>query len=227
VGNPSESDVGRTVRVSMSVLLRIRDDDRLVLFHMPSRPGSFGPPGGVFKYFQPATCVLDEFDFRQERSNRQPDPTKADLRGFLPAPRLRHFLRWYNSGAYRENAAECLARELLEELDEVGLPHLCDGVHGTPFVHLHTVDEGPHDVPGRNYRQYRRFEVYDLVTTDSNALWLLQELSAAGTDPAVPLVTCVSRQSVVDGRHETALIAPHTAFLLGQERVRQDIPPVT
>jgi hypothetical protein len=226
VGSPTESDVGRLVRVSMSVLLRIRDDHRLVLFHMPSRPGSFGPPGGVCKFFQPAACVLDEFDFRLERSRRRPDPTKADLRGFLPAAELRHFLHWYNSGAYRENAVECLTRELFEELDEIGLPHLGHGVHGTPFAHLHTVSEGPHEVPGRTYRQYRRFEVYDLVTADSNAVWLLQELIAAGSEPTVPLVTCVSRQHVVDGRQGSALIAPHTAFLLGHERVRQDIPPV-
>jgi hypothetical protein len=210
----------------MSVLLRIRDDHRLVLFHLPSRPGSFGPPGGVCKYFQPAACVLDEFGFQQERSRRRPDPTKADLRGFLPAPRLRHFLHWYISGAYRENAVECLTRELFEELDEIGLPHLSHGVHGTPFVHLHTVSEGPHDVPGRTYRQYRRFEVYDLVTADSNAVWLLQELIAAGSEPSVPLVICVSRQHVVDGRQGSALIAPHAAFLLAHERVRQDIPPV-
>lgn len=210
----------------MSMLLRIRDDHHLVLFHMPSRPGSFGPPGGVCKYFRPAIRILDELDFRQEGSRRRPDPTKADLRGFLPAAKLRSFLHWYNSGAYRETAIECLTRELFEELKETGLSHLGNGLHGAPFVHLHTVSEGPHEVPGRMYRQFRRFEVYDLVTVDSNAVWLLQELIAAGTEPAVPLVTCVNRQSVVDGRDGSALIAPHTAFLLGHARVRQDIPPL-
>lgn len=180
----------------------------------------------MFKYFEPAARILDELNFRQERRNHQPEPTKTDLRGFLPASRLRHFLHWFNSGAYRENALECLAREVIEELDEVGLSHLDPGVHGTPFVHVRTVTEGPHEVPGKTYRQYRRFEVYDLVATDSNGLWLLQELIAASTNPAVPLVTCANPASVLDGRHETVLITPQTAFLLGPKRVLRDIPPV-
>lgn len=215
------------MRVSLSALLRIRHDDQLVLFHMPSRPGSYGPPGGVFKYFHPATSVLDKLDFRHELSNRRPNPTKADLRGFLPAANLRDFLHWYSSGAYRETAVECLARELFEELAEVGLPHLADSMRRTDFTHLRTVNEGPHEVPGKSYRQYRRFEVYDLVTADSNTLWLLQELVAAGADPTVPLVTCANGQSVRDGRHGTTLVAPQTAFLLGHMRVLPDIPPVT
>jgi SMODS-associated NUDIX domain len=226
VGAPADDDTDRTIRISMSVLLRIRDDDRLVLFHLASRPGAFGPPGGVLKYFPPATVVLDELGFRPERSNRQPNPTREDLRGFLPASELRRFLRWHDSGAYRETAVECLTRELVEELAEVGLPHLCHGTHVAPFVHLRTVGEGPQEVSGQTYRQYRRFEVYDLVAPDSDMLWLRQELVAAGSDPAVPLVICVDREGVLHGRHETALIAPHTAFLLGHERVRQDIPPV-
>lgn len=226
MGASMGSPAARTVRVSMSMLLRVRDDARFVLFHMPSRPGSFGPPGGVCKYFPPATGLLDELGFQQERSSREPDPTAADLRGFLPATRLRHFLRWYDSGAYRENAIECLARELAEEFDEVGLPHLGNGFDGAPFVHLHTVDEGPDEVPGKAYRQYRRFDVYDLVAANGAALWLLQELVSAGADPDVPLVMCATRQSVLDGRHKTALIAPHSAFLLSRGRIMQDIPPL-
>lgn len=216
----------RLVRVSMSVLLRIKDDERYVLFHAVSRPGSCGPPGGVIKYFPPATRILDDLDFREERTEWRPELTRSDLRGFIPATRLRRFLRWFASGAYRERGVECLVRELVEELGEVGLERLIPGVESLAYTHLRTVSEGPHQVAGKAYRQFRRFDVYDVVISSSTALALVRQLIEAGANPEFPLVVCASRVSIRHGRHQDLLVAPQTAFLLGDRRIMQDIPPV-
>ena len=221
------AEAKRLVRVSMSVLLRIKDDENYVLFHTLTRPGCYGPPGGVIKYFPPAVGLLEGIGFQEERVGSRPDLTRCDLRGYIPAGALPRFLRWFDSGAYRENAAECLLRELTEELGEVGLDPLQPAVPSLSYTYLRTVTEGPHKVPGKAYRQFRRFEVCDIVTANSTALQLARQVLAAASDPAVPFVLCASRASVEHGRIREMLIAPHTAFLLGSQRFLSDIPPIT
>ncbi len=127
---PSPPPRDRLLRVSFSALLRIRDEDRMVLFQTPARPDTFGPPGGVFKYFDPATPALGRLNFRVEQRATAEDTTRSDLRGFLPYSSMKGFQRWFATGAYREDATECLRRELLEELAEVGFPGLAEDARG-------------------------------------------------------------------------------------------------
>ncbi|WP_018686592.1 hypothetical protein [Actinokineospora enzanensis] len=221
----SGSDPRRQVRVSLSMLLRIREDERFVLFHSINRPGLYGPPSGVVKYFPPAVPVLEEVGFRPERTG--PNTLQwADLRGFLPDHGLRDFLRWFESGAYRESSRECLVREFTEELGEVGLPHLAADMGELDHRLVRTVSEGPHDVPGKQYKQFRRFEVYDLLTPNTATLRLVRELVAAGADQARPLVVNAHPEDIAHGRHGRVLIAPQTALLLGDRRVLPDVPPM-
>jgi hypothetical protein len=212
------------IRVSFSALLRVKDDNRYVVFHTPSRPGSFGPPGGVFKYFEPAVGTLERLHFREERIRSRQDVMKWDLRGFLPARSIRAFQRWFASGAYREDAAECLRRELIEELDEVGFPHLASEVRGLALARVGAMVEGPFDVPGKGYRQLRRFEVHDLVATEGSATRLRQHLIELGTDPTVQTVLCPTAEEIVHGRSGSALIGPHAALLVRPRRVNPDLP---
>jgi hypothetical protein len=216
----------RLVRVSLSVLLRIKVDDRYVLFHSPSRPGSFGPPGGVTKYFPPAARILEKLGFQEERTNAQGRVMESDLRGFLPAGSVRDFMRWHRTGAYREDPAECLTRELLEELGEVGLEQLRPAVPRLTFEQARTVVEGPQPVAGKTYRQLRRFEVHNLVPTDSAALKLGRHLVEVGKDPEFPQVICADRADIEHGRHGSALINPQSAFLVGSRRILPDVPPM-
>ncbi|MFC6082573.1 SMODS-associated NUDIX domain-containing protein [Sphaerisporangium aureirubrum] len=217
----------RTVRVSFSALLRIKDDHRYVLFHMRNRPGSYGPPGGVYKFFPPAARLLDSLGFRQERFTSEAGRARADLRGFLPSRSVRRFVTWFDGGAYREDTDECLRRELEEELEEVGLPALAGEVPGLAFAHHRTLLEGPYNVPGRPYRQLRRFDVYDLVTTHGAAAWLWQRLIEVGGDPSASEVVCATESEILHGRCGAALIAPHSAYLIGVRRKRQsDLPPM-
>jgi hypothetical protein len=223
----SPADMARRVRVSMSVLLRIKDDNEHVLFHSLSRPGSYGPPGGVIKYFPPAAAILEAIGFQEERPEaRREALTRWDLRGFVPATAVRDFLRWFGTGAYREDPEECLFRELLEEFQEVGLAELAHSVRALSYAPVRSVTEGPDQVPGKLYTQLRRFEIYDIVATDSTALRLTRELVQAAMSPDYPLVLAASRADIEHGRQGTALIGPQTSLLLGPQRIRPDLPPL-
>ncbi|WP_372669604.1 SMODS-associated NUDIX domain-containing protein [Amycolatopsis kentuckyensis] len=214
------------VRVSFSALLRIADDDRYVLFDSPKRPGSYGPPGGVVKIHPPAARLLETWEFRPERTATGAEKMKADLRGFLPGGALRLFQAWFATGAYRETAAECLRRELREELAEVGLEAAEPLTRSVAFTPVRTVREGPDQVPGKPYLQVRGFEVYDLALLNPDAVRLRGELLEAGHDERRTGVICASFDDIVHGRLGPALIAPHSAFLAGPARLAADLPPV-
>lgn len=214
------------VRISFSALLRVRDDDRYVLFHSPTRPGVCGPPGGVIKYFPPAAGLLDRLGFEQERIPPQAESAGWDLRGVLPSRSVRRFLAWFATGAYREHAADCLRRELAEESVEVGLGPVAENLHEVGFSHVRTVVEGPSPAPGKPYRQLRRFEVYDLVTGNGVGLRIRERLVRAGAAEEHPEVVCASRADIRHGRLGRMLIAPQSAFLMGGVRLTPDLPPV-
>lgn len=220
------SDRFGSIRVSFAAILRIRVDERFVLFHTPSRPGTFSPPGGVYKYFWPAEQLLEKMGFREDRIDAFAGIMKFDLRGFVPAAAMRDFRRWFASGAYREDTAECLRRELGEELKETGLDHLVPGTHQLAFSPVRTIWAGPHPVLGFAYRQLRRIDVCDLVMSDPAAQQLRGELIRAARDDAVPTVISVTADDVRYGRSGAALIAAQTAYLVGSERIRPDIPAI-
>jgi hypothetical protein len=212
------------VRISFSALLRLADDDRFVLFDAPKRPGAFGPPGGVIKFFPPAARILDGLGFQAERTGSPHHKLKADLRGTLPAGALRRFRTWFASGAYRETADECLRRELHEELAEVGVRGLGNVVSELEFTSVRTVREGPLSVPGKNYRQVRGFDIRELAMTNSAARRLSRELAEAGEDDAYPGVLLAGLDDITHGRLDRALIAPQSAFLTGPSRLAPDLP---
>jgi hypothetical protein len=214
------------VRISFSVLLRLADDDRFVLFDAPKRPGAFGPPGGVVKFFPPAGRILDSLGFQPERTGSPHRKLKADLRGTLPAGALRRFRAWFASGAYRETADECLRRELREELAEVGVLGLDGMVSELEFTPVRTVREGPDSVPGKSYRQLRGFDVRELKMTNSAARDLGRTLAEAGEDDAYPGVLLAGFDDIAHGRVDRALIAPQSAFLSGPSRLAPDLPPL-
>jgi hypothetical protein len=212
------------VRVSFAAILRIRDDDGIVLFEAGSRPGAFTPPGGVFKYFGPAADVLDRLGFRPERWTDRESDMRNDLRGVLPARSVPEFLRWFDSGAYREDSTECLRRELTEELTEVGFPALAGEAPNLSFAHFGTVVEGPCAVPSKPYRQLRRFEFHDLVCADQQAVRLRDRILELAADPHVHTVLTGSTEDITHGRAGKALVAPHAGYLTGGMRTRSDIP---
>ncbi|MFJ1762954.1 hypothetical protein ACIOD2_21765 [Amycolatopsis sp. NPDC088138] len=214
------------VRVSYSALLRVTDDDRYVLFDSPKRPGAYGPPGGVFKIHPPALRLLESWGFQPDRTTDGAERMRGDLRGILPVGALRSFQAWFATGTYRETAAECLLRELREELVEVGLDAAGPLTGSLVFTSVRTVLEGPTAVPGKDYLQVRRFDVHELALLDPAAVRLRRELVEAGRDDSCAGVICANYGDLAHGRLGRALIAPQSAFLAGPARLGPDLPPV-
>ncbi|WP_173142258.1 SMODS-associated NUDIX domain-containing protein [Kibdelosporangium persicum] len=218
----------RRVRVSFSALLRIRDDDRYVLFHAINRPGSYGPPGGAYKYLSDGEAQLERLGFKDE-----PKPTglidhmRHDLRGFVDSRSVKKFIRWFDSGTGRESATECLRRELAEELAEVGHPELIDHVASLEFTPLRVVQTGPRQEPGTDYLHLRRFEVYDIAVAPTGAAaQFKQRLLELAEDPTTHLIVGVGATDIEYGRCTAGLIGGQAAFLIGTKRRHPPIPAV-
>jgi hypothetical protein len=178
----------------------------------------------VFKYFPPAERLLEEMGFREDRIDLFAEDMRFDLRGFMPAAATKDFCRWFASGAYREDTTECLRRELGEELAECGLGPLVPYSRQLSFSLVRAVSAGPDAVPGRAYRQLRRFAVCELVMSDATAHRLRAELVRAGMDDSVPSVICATAADISYGRSAEAMIAAQAAYLIGDSRIHEDIP---
>src|SRR5438105_15920103 len=66
------------MRVAFSALLRIADSDQYLLVRNLHRPETFGPFGGVYKYFDDAQPALDKFEFHPQMIGPDSD-MKSDL----------------------------------------------------------------------------------------------------------------------------------------------------
>jgi hypothetical protein len=152
---------------------------------------------------------------------------RHDLRGFLPAARVLGFARWLQWGVDREPATECLRRELIEELDEVGHNELVSEAQEIGFRFVRRVLDGPIKVAGESYRQIRFFEVYDLALDKPDAVELRTTLLVLAADPAESQIIGASRREIARGRAETHVVLPQSAFLTGDRRLREDIEPAS
>ncbi|MEU8240623.1 hypothetical protein AB0C07_20465 [Actinoplanes missouriensis] len=211
------------VRVSMSALLRVKVDDCYVLFHHPYRPSVYGPPGGVFKFTSAARQDLDRLSFVEQRATGRQQEMENDLRGFVPGRRAIGFMRWFSSGKGRESGEDCLRRELVEELRETNHAELEPMIADLHFELVRTVFEPPTD---RTSMTARQFEIYDIVKDTPRAAELIDRLIAIGHDPGDTQIIAVSGTDIDNGRHGPYLVAPQSAFLMGDRRRRADLPAV-
>ncbi|MGW2625849.1 SMODS-associated NUDIX domain-containing protein [Micromonospora taraxaci] len=212
------------LRVSVAALLRIKDDDGYILMQHPFRPYSYGPPGGVFKYTSAARVALDAVGFVERRPPGREATMSRDLRGFVPARRGLGFLRWFDTGADRESGPECLHRELREELAEAGHPELVALAENLRFRKVRAVVDGPRPTPGKEYRTVRSFEVYDIIDDTPEALQLVQSLLTLGRDAGETAILLATAADIEEGRCERHLVSPQSAFLLGEQRIHEDLP---
>ncbi|HEV2639912.1 MAG TPA: hypothetical protein VGX23_32565 [Actinocrinis sp.] len=221
---PSPFAGGRTLRVSFSALLRVRDRGQIVLLRTPARPETFSPPGGVFKYFEPAAPELERLGFHEERTGPRGEAARFDLRGFVPYRARGRFRRWFAAGAFREDAAQCLRRELAEELAEVGFGRLAGRLRGLALRPVGCTEEGPDPVPGKPYLQLRHFEILELAPAPGHGVALHRELLDLARDPAVDSVIGATADQVLHGRTAEGIVAPQSALLFFSRRVHADVP---
>jgi 8-oxo-dGTP pyrophosphatase MutT (NUDIX family) len=212
------------LRVSVAVLLRVKDDDGYVLFHHPFRPGVYGPPGGVVKYTDEARGDLDAMGFVEQRPAGREALMRYDLRGSVPSRYGLRFLRWFDRCVSRESGPECLLRELREELAEVGHPELAPLAGKLRFELVRSVVDGPRPTPGKRHRTIRFFEVYDTIGDTPEAVELRRRLLELARDAAETDIILARSADIEEGRRDQFLISPQSAFLLGTRRIHEDLP---
>ena len=208
------------IRVACSAILRIERQGRYLLVQNLHRPESVAPFGGVYKYFEQARDRLDALSFRRQAVD---DDMHNDVRGYVPRECFEDFRAWFLSGADRESAAHCLARELREEVHEVGLDAAIVPP-GIRFRHVRSVPEGPEHVATIGCDQYRIFDVYEIVedTPDSKSFVDALLAHAGRCDKLVWAdVESIRRGRAANGR----IIGAHSPYLFGTRRFRESDPP--
>lgn len=161
----------KTIRVSMSVLLRLEYNNKYLLVKNLHRPELFAPFGGVIKYKQDAIAALRNIGFTPEHSLRNQqtieNDLQYDLRGYVARDNLILFQKWFNYQTLRESYDECLLRELSEELNDANVPlEVIESVKKYTFKLIRKVQEGP-KVTIWDYDIYRQFEIYEPDYSDA------------------------------------------------------------
>ncbi|QUF06683.1 hypothetical protein KCV87_11885 [Actinosynnema pretiosum subsp. pretiosum] len=207
----------RMVRVTFSAVLRIRAGGARVLFEQRAERGVFGPVGDVLRGHPPGSDVLRGLGFRGQRwAGWGPGPL-AELDGEVPARSLAELRRWFDSGAYREDAAECLRRALASTLTGLGAADLAEDVASARFTPLGVQVLGPEPVPGSPHRRLRHREHHELLCVDARAHRLRDRLLELAADPDVREVLAATEEQIARGRAGAALVAAHAAVAWGAE----------
>jgi hypothetical protein len=213
----------KKVRISVASVLRLTCDGKYLLVRNLQRQESFGPFGGVYKYYSTAQDALSEFNFVPQKSaERVAQDRKNDLRGFVLGKDFVSFIRWFRSQKDRETSN--LIRELKEELTESKLlkkySHLLDKLE---FKLVRTIKEHLMTVPGASYSQFRWLDIYDLVLNDIGQEFLESIFENAKGNTNLLIVTA---EEIDKGRAATGdLIGSHVGFLLHGSRTRPEDTP--
>ena len=207
------------VRISTSAILRIELDGRYLLVRNLHRPETFAPFGGVYKSFLEAKRNLDSFSFRREIVDSD---MRGDIRGYIATDSLARFKEWFSSEIERESASDCLRRELREELTDVGLSDTLIPT-GLRFQHIRTVEEGPEFIPSLGCKQFRVFDVYEIVEESRESQQLVQTLFENANSSSD--LVLVDAESAKRGRASSGqVVGAHTPYLFGTRRYRDGDP---
>jgi CBASS immunity effector Cap15-like protein len=211
----------RHLRVSMAQILSLRIDDRFLLIANVRRPERVSPIGGVVRYFHSEVSRLEgEIGFVPELTKTG---EKYDLRGRLQGKNFVHFLKWFATGAGREQWA--LAREIEEEFNEIGIPEINDYVRYPEFVKERVVHEGPSEVNKRDIWQYRYFEVLSLREESQRSKLLAEFIreKSRGNSKLVAVTTDDIRKGrLSDGR----IIGDSAGYLFSGAAEGIEAPPL-
>ena len=211
----------KRLRVSCAALLSVCKNDRYLLVRSRHRPETFGPIGGVFKYFPTAERALTDLQFEAQTTPAGQSPAlDGDLRGYIPAMSLPPFLEWLKRRIDREQS-DCIRRELREETSEAGHPEAFDLFSNAAFNLLRTIHEGPDKVPGMKFVQFRYLEIYCPLNADDGIDYLYEAESGN------PNIITATKREIQAGRTERgAVIGSHSAYLFGKRRFGAEPVPM-
>lgn len=208
------------IRVSFAELLSLEEGDSYLLIRNIRRPERFGPIGGVVRVSPRAMQTLVEtIEYEPEF---KAGPEMLDLRGYIRGSKFISLLKWYYTGFARETNA--LAREIQEELGEIGLKSLGRSSSLLEFRLRRVVHEGPYSMKGVNFKQYRLFHVYELDPEHKQSLSLRKRLiKHAATNPNLLLA---NPEEILRGRSlRGELIGDHSGYLVGDSKGGGGPPP--
>jgi len=209
----------REVRISFSTLLRVRNGQNYLLIRNNRRREQFGPIGGVNKYYDSAIRFLDSVCFRPQVVAKE---MEYDLRGFLPSKHLPKLVDWYLQKQDCENSDTSLRREIKEELSEMGISSI-QVPDDMDFQAVRIIWEGPRQVPGLGYNQFRLFHIFDIRPNSNSSKTFLEDLWCAGGDSQNLLI--VTPQEILQGRSSNStLIGSLSEYLFHSRLSRPDGP---
>ncbi|MBE0683022.1 MAG: hypothetical protein IH589_14020 [Anaerolineales bacterium] len=208
----------KKIRVSMASILSIRRENFFILVRNHHRPQTFGPIGGVYKYYPSAIEHLDKCGFQPQIRDQD---MQNDLRGFLLGKNLPSFLEWFFSGKNRE--IESLSREIKEELQEIQLSIKPDSISDLQYDLNKTIIEGLSEVQGMDYLQFRYFGVYSLCAGNSKCDRLTERLfDEVGKNPNIIAVTADEIIKRISRSGE--IIGGQAGYLIGDTIIWQPTP---
>lgn len=211
------------IRISFSALLRIKDGNRYLLVRNLHRPELYAPFGGVYKYYPAAQDFLDSLSFRTQ--SHSDDDMNYDLRGFLPKKNILSFYTWYKKGLNRESPNECLRRELSEEISESLIENVGVVPDSLQVKLIRIVTEGPEQVAGAAFMQFRHFEIYDLDQTSPEIIDFTKKIINAAKNN--PNLLFADANEIRLGRTSNKFVIGHNAvYLFSSERLRPDFPTI-
>ena len=217
----------KKVRVSVSAILYLEQENKYVLIKNHHRPSFYAPIGGVYKHFEPK--ILDEIEWNSDYTtleNKESD-MKKDLRGVIYGKRLPDFIDWFSKREGRENE-QCIYRELREELLEGKVGKILrEQSSKIEFEIFRSIPEGPRSISDRDYdAQFRFFDIYKIVNSNEDTNQVLQEIVDRASRGDNNLIL-VSKEDILSGKIPCGekLIAGHAKYYFtskwhGQEPAR-------
>jgi hypothetical protein len=214
----------KKLRVSMAALLSIEHNGKYLLIRNYRRQELFSPIGGAYKYSPSANVELEAIGFEPQCAvSDLKNDMLFDLRGFVQGDRFSKFIKWFMLGSHRE--IEPLQREIYEELDEVNLSSLLEGVKPLRFRHTKTLSEGLRKVRGESYLQFRHFDILEIIE-DKNSLLFLSKLFSASEENPQKLIFATADE-IRNGRTaKRELIAGNAVYLLKYFRPAPEPIPI-
>jgi hypothetical protein len=212
----------RRLRVSISEILRLQQGDRYVLIRSIKRPERFGPIGGVIRCFPSGLKILKEELQYEPQKDDTSHPEHFDLRGYILGRRFPRLLTWFYSESGRERNS--LIREIVEELEEIGVSIPADiGPHIETDI-VRVVHEGPTEAASLKYWQYRLFIVSDLSPEHAASKKMSEAILEALAKHPARLIS-VTSDEIAKGRSAGGeVIADSSGYLFGNQRLGEEPP---